>query len=298
MESKQIQTFIESAYRQGKMPTAPLLSKWTKVDLVRAEEEIEKWKSQKESIKQQTATQEPVQKKSAVKHLHIHSLSTEAIKFLCLVISILAMVRSFGYVMAWFPTQDFMTIVTSATVILAYTVFPQAAIAVWKKNKAVFVSLMTISLIVILFSMGATVNALWNERTAKLNQEVQIGKVDEDRRAAIISKSAEAKRLDDQRGLLMAEVQTLTAQRNKEEALSAAYNRLDSKMVNARNKLEATEKQIQAVSQDLEKLRAQTSAVERKDFLQTSNLEIYFYIALSIIVDLAGPVALSVALFL
>lgn len=146
--------------------------------------------------------------------------------------------------------------------------------------------------------MGATVNALWNERTAHLTQEAQNGKQDDDRRVAISNRTGELERLEEQRRLLVGEVQTLTSQRNKEEALSAAYNRLDGKMVNARNKLEATEKEIKRASQDLEKLKGDLGVEKRKDFLQTSGSEIYFYIALSIIVDLAGPVALSVALFL
>lgn len=146
--------------------------------------------------------------------------------------------------------------------------------------------------------MGATVNALWNERTAKLNQEVQIGKLDEDRRSSMEYRMGQLSDLEFKKQTLQKEIVTITAQRDKEEPLSAAYNKLDGKVSNARNKLEATEKEIKENQKALEELRSQTSAVERKDFLQTSNLEIYFYIALSIIVDLAGPVALSVALFL
>lgn len=261
---------------------------------INQEKKVEKQETKKEKIP-------PIKREVSGQNWYdFHSIPIPAIKIMALMIAIIAIIRSFGYVFAMFNTMDnpFMAALTAWMVVGSATVFPQAAILFWNGQKGVFSALIALSVLVMLLSMGATINALWADRSEVLARQHQ--ESIESKSAATDLQISRDKKLRAEMDVpkLQKELDSLLAQRDKEEPLSAPYNRLEYRVADARKRLEENKKIISDAENQISLLYKKVDTSKRDDFLSTSGLELLFFIIMAVLVDLAGPVALAIALFL
>jgi cell division protein FtsL len=239
-----------------------------------------------------------------------HLLSVKQLKFMAYALALIAGIRSWVYVFEFYAKTDnvFLAAMMAALVVGATFVFPQIAVyAIKNKIKHRFklaTSIMILSLLSISFSMVATVAGIYDSRAVEFsklaNSIAEKKKVD----IELAGLEVDYQRLIAESATLEKDIAELKELRKPEKPFSWQYNTFTKK-------IDAKEKRISEISGELtiivNKKSEKSVADNRSDFygwlsgqigISRESLELTIAIVPALIVDLVGPIALGVGLFL
>lgn len=242
---------------------------------------------------------------------HFHDMPKGILKVIFAILSIMAAIRSFGFIYGWFSQWDtgFFSVLMACILTGAMIALPQAAI-IFKKTKR-YVLLATCCILIffaITFSMVTTVAGLYNDRSKTLHESSIAGATN----AANMDEIAKLEK----RGLEVAsdkkidsdEMVTLQAKLANYEPGTLEYNRIVNRVDNLKKRLDGYRNTLSLIQKQIDsKIDSKVYVIERDDFftyiegvtgVKRSESEFGISVVVSIIVDIAGPVFATIALFL
>lgn len=242
---------------------------------------------------------------------HFHAIPKGILRGIFGALSIIAGIRSFGFVYGWFAQGDsgFMSIIMAIIITISIIALPQVAI-ISLKEKRRFLFSVTIFLVVIMvsFSMVTTVQGLYTSRSNALKSHSEAS-------AANSKVAGELKALELRGQQIAADKQQDTeerslipAQMQKYEPGTVGYNRLNNRLSNLKDRIDGYNNTLKLIQSSIDsKVSDKTYVIERDDFftylesvtnVPKSNLEFSASIAVSIVIDIAGPIFATIAMFL
>jgi hypothetical protein len=239
-----------------------------------------------------------------------HLLSVKQLKIMAYILALIAGVRSWVYVYEFYAKTDhfFLAAMMAALVVGATFVFPQIAVyAIKNKIKHRFKlsgAILILAVLSIGFSMVATVAGIYNARGAEFEKIASLEASQKNYAILLAGFEKDEKRLTDEMTTLQTDVKELKALRAVEKPFTWQYNSIGQKV-------DRKEKRISEISVELSEIASKKVAVSppeyRDDFygwlsgalgISRESLELIIAIGPALIVDLVGPIALGVGLFL
>jgi hypothetical protein len=242
---------------------------------------------------------------------HFHELPKGVLRIIFALVSIIAGIRSFGFVYGWFSQWDngFMSVAMAVIITVSMICLPQAAIILFRERRW-FLFGISIFLVVVMvsFSMVTTVQGLYSSRSTSLKNHSEAN--------AANSKTAdEIKRLED-RGLQITadklqdtqERSLIPAKMQQYDPGTIEYNRLATRLQSLKERIDGANNELTLIQKRIDsKVSDKVYIIERDDFftylegvtiIPKANLEFGTSISVSVVIDIAGPVFATIAMFL
>lgn len=289
MSLSKLAQYIRAGEKNGKTPTAQILAKWANVPVQEAQEALDLHEASKRRAVEAVTIQKEAKLDRDMKPV---------LRVLSLVIAASCIIWSWGNVFSYFESSPWGALISTVTTAVLF-VFPQTAKLSTRSFKWLQYGMFGLS---IAFAMLTTVNANYNWRT----QSVERSQKASDASSSAAYQSDQISSLKASQAQDEAERTTLTDKLSSYEPGSYEYNRL----VNRIDKIKESVASARVKIEDLMAKKSATQAearVAREDLfawiqkatgIPSANLEFWMGIVPALLADVAGPVALRVALFL
>lgn len=239
----------------------------------------------------------------------IHDLPTGFIRVASALISLVILVRSFGYVLQYMQETDhtWLAYVTSLAITAFVFLAPQITVASWRaKLHGLFVVMGLISVILIVVSAALTVNGLYMSRSAVLH-ETTLSQSESDKASnAMTELKAE---IETKNAQILSDTQTITEQlraqqkyTDRQDGYWIAQKNIDS----ASKEKSRLQEEVTTAQGKLDKMSAVVVAKPREDFftwvggifkVPASIIEFIVAVLLAAIIDIAAPILGAISLF-
>jgi hypothetical protein len=293
MTLSKLHQFIRAGERKhGRIPSPEILAGWSRVSVEEAKEAINCYTPEPVAAKEPTA--ETAVKDEAVPTIPIR----EILKISSLIVSGLCMVWSWGNIFTYFESSPWGAMISTVITSVLF-VFPQTAKMshCWGKALQYFLFVVAIG-----FAMLTTVNSNYNWRSASVTKSVMAGNASEDATGI----KNQIKSLNDSIANNESERSTIQGKLPAYEVTSMEYNRAIIRIEKLKKEVESWRATVQGLSVRKEGLQ-DTAAATRDDLfiwiqkatgIKAESLEFFLGLIPAILADIAGPVALRVAMFL
>lgn len=242
---------------------------------------------------------------------HLHDLPKGILRGIFGILSIMAGIRSWGFIYGWFSQWDsgFFSVLMAFILTGIIIALPQAAI-IFKREKRYFMLAVSSFLIIIAvtFSMVATVAGLYNDRSKSLHEASLASAANKGTMAEIERLEEQGKQTASDKLLDSNELTTLQSKLKEYEPATLEYNRVVNRVDNLKKRIDGYNNTIRMIQERIEnKATEKVYVIERDDFftylegvtgVKKAESEFSVSVVISIIIDIAGPVLASIALFL
>jgi len=241
----------------------------------------------------------------------IHSIPKDILKGVFAILSILCAIRSWGFVYTWFAQWDsgFFSVILASILVGVQIAMPQAIIFAVREYRYALTTICTLVVVIsVLFSMITTIGGLYNDRS----KSIQFASAQDSQSAGVNDQlqrlELENSRILDGQKIDIVELGTLQKNLEKYQPGTYEYNRTVNRIDAVKARIDAANAKV--AKNDSVRLSVSSAVVytvKRNDFYQfldditgldTKLLEFIISIIVSIIVDIAGPVFATLALFL
>ena len=260
-------------------------------------------------VEQKKEEKNPWKGKSSIEHFH--EMPKGILKITFGVISIIAGIRSFGFVYGWFSQWDngAMSVIMSIIITVSMIALPQAAIILLRERRWLLflVSLFFVATIVS-FAMVTTIQGLYVSRSNALKSHSEA--------TATNSKNANELKQLELRGQQIAadklqdsqERDLIPGQLKDYKPGTIEYNRLANRLANLKDRIDGYNNSLKLIQDRIDaNLKDKVYVIERDDFftylesvtgINKTNIEFGLSVSVSIVIDIAGPVFATIAMFL
>jgi hypothetical protein len=249
--------------------------------------------------------------KSMTANEHFHAIPKGILRVLFGIISVIAGVRSFGFIYGWFAQWDtgFMSVMMAVIITVAMISLPQAAIILFREGRwFLFIVSMFLVVVMVSFSMVTTVQGLYTSRSNSLKAHSEANSTnsktaDEIKRLELRGQQITADKLQDTQ-----ERSLIPAQMQKYEPGTIEYNRLANRLASLKDRIDGANTELKLIQSRIDsKVSDKVYVIERDDFftyiegvtgIRKADAEFGTSISVSIVIDIAGPVFATIAMFL
>lgn len=242
---------------------------------------------------------------------HIHDLPKEILRGVFGILSIIAGIRSWGFVYNWFAQWDsgFFSVIMATILTGAMIALPQAAIIFKREKRYVMLTISAlIILFSVLFSMATTVAGLYNDRSKLIHAQSLAQASNKGNSEEVARLEKRGQEISADKAMDARELEALQDKIKPYQPGTMEYNRISVRIDNIKKRIDGYSNTIRLIQDRIDsKITDKSYVIEREDFfsylesvsgIKKNEAEFGVSIIVSVIVDIAGPVFATIALFL
>jgi hypothetical protein len=242
---------------------------------------------------------------------HFHELPKGIIRIIFAVVSVLAAIRSFGFVYGWFAQWDtgLMSIIMAIIITLAMITLPQASIILFKERRwLLFGGTLLLVVVMVSFSMVTTVQGLYTSHSNSLKSHSEANAANINNAASIKQLETRGMQITSDKKLDTEERALIPDQMKQYKPGTIEYNRLANRLQSLKERIDGANNELDLIQKRIDsKVNDKVYVIERPDFftylesvtnIPKDNLEFGTSISVSVVIDVAGPVFATIAMFL